>query len=150
MRVILTQDVAGLGGPGEVVEVADGYGRNFLLPRKLAMLANRGAEKQIAAISRARQARRVRDRGQAQEEMERIRALEVRIVSRAGNGGRLFGSVTPADVVEAVRGAGGPAVDRRQIEMPAAPIKSVGTFQVGVRLHPDVRANIDVQVVAAG
>ncbi|MBA3523018.1 MAG: 50S ribosomal protein L9, partial [Geodermatophilaceae bacterium] len=98
MRLILTQEVTGLGTPGDVVEVKDGYGRNYLVPRGLAMKATRGAEKQVATIRRAREVREVRDLGQANEIKRELEGLSVQLSARSGSGGRLFGSVTPADV----------------------------------------------------
>lgn len=148
MRLVLTQEVSGLGGPGDVVEVKDGYGRNFLVPRGYAIRATKGAEKQVAQIRQAREVREVRDLGQARQLAQQLDALEVRLPSRAGQGGRLFGSVTAADVVEAVSAAGGPRLDRRRVEL-LAPIKSVGTHTVSVRLHPEVAANLTVEVVPA-
>jgi large subunit ribosomal protein L9 len=148
MKLILTQEVPGLGEPGDVVEVADGYGRNFLVPRRYAIVATRGAEKQIAQIRRAREVREVRDLGQAQEIASSLDALAVTLPSRAGKEGRLFGSVTAGDVVEAVTRAGGPSLDRRRVEL-HAPIKSVGKHTVSVRLHPDVLATVTVEVVAS-
>lgn len=148
MRLILTQEVSGLGAPGDVVEVADGYGRNYLLPQSLAMRATRGAEKQIEAIRRARAAREIQDLGTARAVAAELAALEVRLPTRAGAGGRLFGSVTPADVVSAVRTAGGPALDRRRLQL-AAPIKTVGAHAVSVQLHPEVVATVTVEVVPA-
>jgi large subunit ribosomal protein L9 len=147
MRLILTQDVSGLGGPGDIVEVADGYGRNYLLPRRLAIAATRGAEKQIVTIRRAREIREVRDRSHALQIAGELSALTVRLPSRAGESGRLFGSVTAADVVEAVRDAGGPTLDRRHIEMPATHIKTTGTYTLAVRLHPEVSADLSLDVV---
>ena len=148
MRLILTQDVSGLGGPGDIVEVADGYGRNYLIPRRLAIMATRGAEKQITTIRRAREVREVRDRSHAQEIAAALAALLVQLPSRAGESGRLFGSVTAADVVDAVRGAGGPSLDRRHVEMPSSHIKTTGTYTVAVRLHPEVTADLSLDVVA--
>ena len=148
MKLILTQEVGGLGGPGDVVEVKDGYGRNFLVPRGLAIKWTRGAETQVAQIRRGREVREIRDRGQAQEVAAQLGALAVKLPARAGQGGRLFGSVTAADVVDAVKSAGGPTLDKRRVELPAAHIKTVGTHQVSVRLHPEVVANVDVEVVA--
>ncbi|HMA46540.1 MAG TPA: 50S ribosomal protein L9 [Frankiaceae bacterium] len=148
MKLILTQEVAGLGGPGDVVEVKDGYGRNYLMPRGYAIRATRGAEKQVGQIRRAREVREVRDLDQARRLAGQLGALEVRLPSRAGQGGRLFGSVTAADVVDAVLAAGGPKLDRRRVEL-LAPIKSVGTHTVSVRLHPDVAAALTVEVVPA-
>lgn len=146
MKLILTQEVTGLGSPGDVVEVRDGYGRNFLMPRGLAIKWSRGGEKQVAQIRRGRDVREIRDRGQAQELASQLAALRVTLPSRAGQGGRLFGSVTAADVVDAVKAAGGPALDKRRVELPAAHIKTVGTHTVSVRLHPEVTASVDVEV----
>src|SRR5512142_1252224 len=129
MKLILTQEVDGLGAPGDIVEVKDGYGRNYLVPRGLAILHSRGAEKQIAGIRRAREVREIRDLGEAREAAGNLSQLSVRLPSRAGTGGRLFGSVTAADVVDAVLAAGGPKLDRRRSEL-LAPIKSVGTHTV--------------------
>lgn len=148
MKLILTQEVTTLGGPGDVVEVRDGYGRNYLLPRGYAIRWTRGGESQVAAIRRAREVRQIRDLGQAGEVKNQLEALRVRLAVRAGGGGRLFGSVTPGDVVEAVKAAGGPQVDKRRVEL-AAPIKTVGMHRVSVRLHPEVAASVDVEVVAA-
>jgi large subunit ribosomal protein L9 len=148
MKLILTQEVSDLGGPGDLVEVKDGYGRNYLVPQGLAILATRGAEKQVSQIRRAREVRQVRDLGHAKEIAAELAALSVQLKVRAGNGGRLFGSVTAADVVEAVIAAGGPKLDRRRVEVGDA-IKLVGAHSASVRLHPDVTATITVNVVAA-
>lgn len=146
MKLILTQEVAGLGGAGDLVDVADGYGRNYLLPRSLAMRATRGAEKQVTAIRRAREARDIQDLGEARRVAAELAALEVRLPTRAGAGGRLFGSVTAADVAAAVRAAGGPPLDKRRLEL-AGPIKTAGAHTVSVRLHPEVVASLTVEVV---
>ena len=149
MKLILTQEVAGLGEPGDVIEVKDGYGRNYLLPRKLAMPATRGAEKQVATIKRAQKAREVRDLGHAREIAGDLRTLTVTVRAKAaGDTGRLFGSVTAADVVEAIRAAGGPPLDRRAVEVPGQ-IKTIGTHPVTVRLHPEVTTEMEVSVVAS-
>jgi large subunit ribosomal protein L9 len=148
VKLILTQEVASLGGPGDLVEVKDGYGRNYLVPQGLAILATRGAEKQVAQIRRAREVRDIRDLGQAREVAASLAALPVRLSVRAGNGGRLFGSVTSSDVADAVSAGGGPKLDRRRIEL-TEPIKIVGQHTVSVRLHPEVTASITVDVVAA-
>jgi large subunit ribosomal protein L9 len=148
MKLILTQEVGGLGAPGDVVEVKDGYGRNYLVPRGFAIRWTRGAESQVSQIRRGREVRDIRDLGQAQDVAAQLAALAVRLPARAGQGGRLFGSVTAADVVEAVRSAGGPSLDKRRVELPAAHIKSVGTHTVSVRLHPEVAASVTVEVVA--
>ncbi len=149
MKLILTADVPNLGAPGDIVEVKDGYGRNYLLPRSLAIVATRGAEKQVAAIQRAQRARQIRDLGHAKEVAGQLGALSVTVTAKAaGDSGRLFGSVTAADVVEAIRTAGGPALDRRTVEVPGQ-IKTVGTHKVAVRPHPEVTAELDVNVVAS-
>jgi large subunit ribosomal protein L9 len=148
MKLILTGDVPNLGAPGDIVEVKDGYGRNYLLPRGLAIVATRGAEKQVATIKRAQKSREIRDLGHAREVATQLGALAVTVKAKAaGDSGRLFGSVTAADVVDAVRAAGGPALDRRTVEVPAQ-IKTVGTHAVTVRLHPEVTTEMAVAVVA--
>ena len=147
MRIILTQEVSGVGGPGDVVEVRDGYGRNYLLPQGLAIRATKGAEKQVATIKRARDVRDVRDLGHANEIKAQLEALDVQLSTRAGEGGRLFGSVTAADVVRAVKDAGGPQIDRRRVELPGH-IKSAGEHKVTVRIHSEVSATFPVKVVA--
>jgi large subunit ribosomal protein L9 len=148
MKLILTQEVTGLGEPGDVVEVAGGYGRNYLVPRGLAMTWTRGAEKQIDLIKRARSAREIRGLDDAKAAAGQLATLRVRLETRAGGGGRLFGSVSTADIAAAVKAAGGPALDKRKIEV-ANPIKTIGTHRVAVRLHPDVSASLDVEVVGA-
>lgn len=147
MKLILKQEVTGLGGPGDLVDVADGFGRNYLLPQGKAMLATKGAEKQIAAIRRAREVREVRDLGSAKTMAAELGALTVTLPARAGEGGRLFGSVTASDVVEAVTKAGGPKLDKRRVVL-NAPIKALGSHSVTVKVHPEVDATISVEVVA--
>jgi large subunit ribosomal protein L9 len=149
MKIILTADVSGLGGPGDVVEVKDGYGRNFLLPRALAIPASRGAEKQVATIRRAQETRRIRDLDHANEVKAAIRGLgSIRLKAKAAaNSGKLFGSVTQSDVVAAVKAAGGPVLDKRAVELPGH-IKVVGKHPVNVRLHPEVIVTFDVDVTA--
>ena len=150
MKLILTADVDGLGAPGDIVEVKDGYGRNYLLPRRLAILATKGAEKQVQTIRRAQQARTVRDLDHANEIKLRLAGLgPVRLAARAApGGGKLFGSVSAADIVAAVRSAGGPVLDKRAVELPGH-IKTTGSHQVNVRLHPDVTVPVNVEVVPA-
>ncbi|WP_169983624.1 MULTISPECIES: 50S ribosomal protein L9 [unclassified Microbispora] len=147
MKLILTTEVSGLGAPGDIVEVKDGYGRNYLIPRGFAIRWTRGAESQIASLKKARAAREIRDLGSAKEVAGQLGALKVRLKTRAGESGRLFGSVTTGDIAEAVKAAGGPQLDRRRIEIGNA-IKSVGTHKVSVRLHPEVAATVDIEVVA--
>ena len=148
MKLILTQEVSGLGSPGDVVEVAAGYGRNYLVPRGYAMRWTRGAEKQIESIKRARAAREIRSVDDARATAERLRGMRVRLQTRAGGGGRLFGSVSTSDIAAAVKNAGGPELDRRKIEI-GNPIKTVGAHQVSVRLHPDVSTTLEVEIVAS-
>jgi len=148
MKLILTQEVSGLGAPGDVVEVAGGYGRNYLVPRGLAMRWTRGAEKQIDLIKRARSVREIRGADDAKDAAARLASLTVRLQTRAGGGGRLFGSVSPADIAAAVKAAGGPELDKRKIEI-RNPIKTVGSHQVAVRLHPEVSATLEIEVVGA-
>jgi large subunit ribosomal protein L9 len=148
MKLILTQEVPGLGSPGEAVEVKDGYGRNYLIPRGFAIAWTKGGQKQIDSIQRARSTREIADLDTALEIKNKLEATPVRLVAKAGESGRLFGAVTPVDIVEAVRKAGGPAVDKRRIEV-GNPIKTVGQHTVTVRLHPEVAANVQLDVAAA-
>ncbi|GAA0346631.1 MAG: 50S ribosomal protein L9 [Micropruina glycogenica] len=148
MKLILTAPVDHLGIPGEIVEVKDGYGRNYLLPRGFAIKWTRGAEKQIEGIKRARDAREIRSIDHAKEIRTQLEALTVSLPANAGDNGKLFGAVTPADIVLAVKKAGGPAVDKRAVEI-AKPIKAVGTHTVGLKLTSGVVAHIDVNVVSA-
>jgi len=145
MKLILTQEVSGLGAPGDVVEVKAGYGRNYLVPRSLAMPWTRGSEKQIDLIKKARSAREIRSLDDARDAAAQLASLRVRLSKRAGGGGRLFGSISTADIAAAVRNAGGPELDRRKIEV-QNPIKTVGTHQVSIRLHPEVSARLDIEV----
>lgn len=148
MKLILTHEVNGLGSPGDVVEVKDGYGRNYLLPRGFAIRWTRGGQKQIDLIQRARRSRDIRTLDEAQQVAGQVNALTVRLKQRAGEGGRLFGSVTPADIAEAVKATGGPELDKRRIEI-KNPIKSVGNHKVQVRLHPEVSATIKLDVIGS-
>jgi large subunit ribosomal protein L9 len=150
MKLILTAEVDHLGTAGDLVEVRDGYGRNYLLPRGLAIPATRGAERQANDIRRAREAKTVRDLGHANELREAIEALgPVSLPARtAGNSGRLFGSITASDVVGAVKKAGGPNLDKRTVQIPKAHVKSIGTHLISVRLHPEVDATLTLDVVA--
>lgn len=148
MKLILTQEVTGLGAPGDVVEVKDGYGRNYLVPRGFGIRWTRGAERQIADLRRSRETREIRDVGKATEVRGQLEGLKVSLPVRAGDTGRLFGSVTPADIAGAVSAGGGPELDRRRIEI-GNPIKSLGEHAVTVRLHPEVSATVRVNVVAA-
>ncbi len=148
MKLILTQEVGDLGAPGDVVDVASGYGRNYLIPRGFAMPWTRGAEKQIELIKRARSAREIRGVEDAKLIADELEGLHVRMRRRAGGNGRLFGSVGPADIAAAVLEADGPVLDRRRIEV-RDPIKTIGSHQVRVRLHPEVTAWVDIDIVAS-
>lgn len=148
MKLILTLEVAGLGQAGDIVEVKDGYARNFLLPRGDAIAWSAGGERQIEGIRRARSAREVRDLDHAAEIKEALEATPVKLLAKAGENGRLFGSVTQKDVALAVRQAGGPDVERRRIEI-ADHIKTVGSYKVKVTLHSKVVATINLEVVKA-
>ncbi len=147
MKLILTTDVPGLGAPGEVVEVRDGYGRNFLLPQGKAIAATKGAEKQVATIKRAQLAREIRGTEHANEVKQALERLNVAIKARTtADGAKLFGSITAIDVAAAIKAAGGPVLDRRTIET-GGHIKTVGSHPVSVKLHPGVTAQLSVQVV---
>jgi large subunit ribosomal protein L9 len=147
MKLILTQEVTGLGTPGDVVEVKDGYGRNYLVPRGYAVAWTKGGEKQVAAIRNARSAREIRSLDEAQQVRATLESTTVTVPAKAGANGRLFGAVTTADVADAVAKVGGPKVDRRKVELPQ-PIKALGDYTVLVRLHPEVQAKVPVSVVA--
>ncbi len=147
MKLILTQEVSSLGAPGDVVEVKDGYGRNYLMPRGFAIRWTKGAEKQIDSIKKARSVRDVRDVSHADEIKAQLEALTVKVPAQAGSTGRLFGAVTVADIVDAVKSAGGPDIDKRRIEV-GNPIKTVGSHQVKVKVHDDVSATVNLDVVA--
>ena len=147
-KLILTHEVTGLGAPGDVVEVKDGYARNYLVPRNLATAWSKGAEKQIAGIRKARKAREIATLDEAKAVRDSLQSKPVVITAKAGASGRLFGAVTTTDIAEAVKAAGGPSIDKRKVEI-GQPIKSIGEFQVKVRLHDDLSAQIDVRVVPA-
>ncbi|MEO7194246.1 MAG: 50S ribosomal protein L9 [Pseudonocardiaceae bacterium] len=151
MKIILTADVPPLGGPGDVVQVKDGYARNYLLPRRLAITATRGAEMQVATIRRAQQSRQIRDLDHAREVAGALSSLGTVVVTAksARSGGKLFGSVTVADVVDALRAAGGPLLDKRTADL-GGHIKSVGAYQMTVRLHPEVSVTVPFTVTTAG
>jgi large subunit ribosomal protein L9 len=148
MKLILTQEVPDLGAPGDVVEVKDGYARNYLVPGGFGVAWTRGGEKQISSIRRARDVREIRDLGHAKEVKSQIEALRVQLPARAGEAGRLFGSVTVTDVMAAVTAAGGPLLDKRKISF-TNPIKTVGIHAVTIRLHAEVAATINLDVVPA-
>lgn len=148
MKLILKQEVSGLGAAGDVVDVRDGYGRNYLIPRGYAMAWTKGAQRQIDAIQRARESRKIADLDTAREMKAKLESAPIRLSAKAGDSGRLFGAITPADIVSAVTDAGGPEVDKRRIDV-RTPIKSVGEHSVTVRLYEDIVAKIKIEVVPA-
>ncbi|MDN5725663.1 MAG: 50S ribosomal protein L9 [Propionibacteriales bacterium] len=148
MKLILTAEVEKLGVAGDVVDVKDGYGRNFLLPNGFAMRWTRGGESQIEGIKRSRDAREIHDLDHAKEVRDQLEGLKVELPVNAGENGKLFGAVTPALIASAVKKAGGPNVDKRTVEI-GKPIKTVGTHTVGIVLHEAVTAHFGVEVVAA-
>ena len=146
MKIVLRDDVENLGRKGDLLEVADGYARNYLVPRGLAMRATKGAVKQADAMKRNRAAREERDRGAAQELATRLDGQRVTVNARAGEGGKLFGSITTTDIAQAVQAQTGVELDRRSIDL-AEPIKELGGVDLTVQLHPDVPATFHVEVV---
>jgi len=147
MKLILTQEVTGLGAPGDVVEVKDGYGRNYLVPRGLALVWTRGGEKTIESIKKARESRAVRDADHAAEIKSKLEAATFQVKVRAGEGGRLFGAVTTGDIASAIAD-GGAEIDKRTIVV-ANPIKSLGAHTVTVKVHDEVEAQVSLNVVSA-
>ena len=147
-KLILTHEVTGLGEPGDIVEVKDGYARNFLMPRGLATTWTKGAEKNISSIRKARKAREIATLDDARAMRDSLGARIITVTAKAGTGGRLFGAVTTTEIAAAAKAAGAPAIDKRKIEI-AHPIKSVGEHKVTLRLHPEVVATITVAVVGA-
>ncbi len=147
MKIVLREDVESLGHKGDLVDVADGYARNFLVPRGLAMKATRGVVAQAEAMRRNRAARHERDREAAQELATKLTAQAISVVARAGEGGKLFGSITSADIVTAVTAQVGIDLDRKTIAL-AEPLKELGPAEVAIRLHPEVEATVTVEVVA--
>jgi large subunit ribosomal protein L9 len=146
-KIILTHEVTGLGAPGDVVDVKDGYARNFLVPRGLAHTWSKGAEKQITSIRKARKAREIETLEEAKAIRDSLQSKTVTVAAKAGNGGRLFGAVSTSEIADAVKAAGAPAVDKRKVEV-GQPIKALGDYTVQVRLHPEVTATISITVVA--
>ncbi len=148
MRIVLRDDVDNLGKKGEVVDVADGYARNFLVPRGLALKASAGSQKQADAMRRNRVARDRRERESADALAAQFAGRTISIKARAGGEGRLFGSVTASDIAEAVQKQTGAEIDRRKLALDE-PLKELGGVDVQVRLHPDVVATVHVEVEAA-
>jgi large subunit ribosomal protein L9 len=145
-KLILTHEVTGLGAPGDVVDVKNGFARNYLIPQGFAVAWTRGGEKQIESIKAARAAREHATLEEAQDLKARLQATTVKLAVKAGEGGRLFGSVKTADVADAVAAAGLGQIDKRKIEI-TSPIKSTGEHEATVRLRDDLVATITLQVV---
>ncbi len=148
MKLILTQEVDGLGAAGDVVEVKDGYGRNYLVPRGVAIRWTRGGQKQVDSIKAARTSRSVRDHDHAAEIKAKLESGPVDVKVRSGAGGRLFGAVTVTDIADAIAAVSGEGVDKRTIVV-TNPIKSLGAHQVSVKLHDDVSASVALNVIPA-
>jgi large subunit ribosomal protein L9 len=147
MKLILTQEVSGLGTAGDIVEVKDGYGRNFLLPRGFAISWTRGGEKQVVQIKRARKVREVRDRDHANEIKQSLESMVIVVPAKAGATGKLFGSVTTADIAGAVKSAGNISIDKRKVHLAGA-VKTVGQHKATIEVHPGVSANVVFMVSA--
>ena len=147
MKVVLRSDVDGVGTAGSVIDVADGFARNHLIPRGLALRATDGTVDQAAAMARARSARDLRERETAERVAKELVANGVTIAARAGSGTHLYGSVTTTEVAAAVTARTGADVDRRKLSI-EAPIRTIGTHEVSARLHPDVSFAFNVEVIA--
>lgn len=147
-KLILTQEVTGLGAPGDVVDVRDGYARNYLLPNSYALVWTKGGEKDIERLRAARKAREIATVEEAQAIADKLQAEPVSVGVKTGESGRLFGTVGPAQVAEAVEAAGLGSIDKRSVEIPER-IKSTGSYTATVKLHADVTASLDLQVVPA-
>jgi large subunit ribosomal protein L9 len=145
VRIVLRSDMGGLGKRGDILEVSDGYARNFLLPKGHAIPANAGVESQANAMRRSRDLRDSRDREAAETVARKLVPQVIRVTARAGAEGKLFGSITSADVVEAVAAQTGVELDRRKLQLDE-PIKSLGTHEVPVKLHSDVEFRVTVEV----
>jgi large subunit ribosomal protein L9 len=147
VKVILRSDVPSLGKKGDICDVADGYARNFLLPRGMAMPASDGAVAQAAAMRRNRDLRDAQDRAEAADAMQGIVGRSFTIAAKAGAEGRLYGSVGQAEIADAIEAQAGLTIDRKQIEL-LEPIKSIGDHEVALRFHDDVEGRITIAVVA--
>ena len=147
MKVILRSNVEGVGNTGDVVEVANGYAQNFLMPKGLAMRATEGAVIQAADMKRSRDLQDLKQREVAEEAAQRLEAVAISIQARVGQDDQLYGSVTTSDIAEAVQAQTGIELDRRNMSL-EEPIRQVGTHQVEMRLHPEVRAQLTGEVAS--
>lgn len=148
MKIILTKDVPDLGSTGDVVDVADGYARNYLVPRKLAVKATRGALQQAEAMVAARKERETKLKADADQIRSTLEGTKVVVAARAGDEGKLYGSIGPGDVAEAIAKFTGVQVDRKAIEI-ESPIRAIGLHQVSVNLHPEVEFKVSLDVIPA-
>lgn len=148
MKLILTSTIDKLGVAGDIVEVRDGYGRNYLIPQGKAIRWSKGAETQIEGIKRARDAREIRGIEHAQEIRSQLEELTIQVAARASEEGSLFGSVTSNDFAVAVKKAGGPTIDKRVVSFPKH-VKTVGQHSAEIKLHPAVTAHVGFEVVSA-
>ena len=144
MKIILHKEVEKLGAPGDVVDVADGYARNYLIPRKLAARATKGGEQHADRLKRAHEDRVRKALAEARAQAEKLSATPIRIKARAGEDGRLFGSITAAQVEKELKQAG-VEIDRKHFHID--PIRSIGTHEITVHLHPQVDAQVTIEVV---
>ena len=149
MKVLLREDVAGVGRRGDIVKVAGGFARNFLLPEGRAIVATEGIEGQAEQMRRGRDLREAQDRNAAEAQVKLLAGAVIPVSARAAGGGRLFGSIGPVDVVDAIRAAKGIEVDRRHVLLPDH-IKETGTYEVTLELFRDVSTVVTVEVTAAG
>ena len=148
MRLILREDVAAVGKKGDIVDVADGYGRNYLLPKGLALRSSPGAESQAGSMRRSRDVKDLAARGAAEEVAKSLVSSPVVIAARTGPEGKLFGSVTAGEIADAIAAQTGVTIDRRQLHL-SEPIRSIGTHTVPAKLHADVEFPVTVEVVAS-
>jgi len=148
VKVVLRTDVPGVGKRGDITEVSDGFARNFLVPQGRAIFANAGIEDQAASMRRSRDLKDARNREGAETIARKLVPIVFRIESRSGTEGRLFGSVTATDIVEAVSRQSGVELDRRRLVI-EEPIKTLGSHEVGVRLHPEVEFRLTLEVVSS-
>jgi large subunit ribosomal protein L9 len=148
VKVILTQQVRRLGAPGDVVDVADGYARNFLYPRGFAVAATKGALRHAEQVRSRRVLREAKDLESAQAIVEKLASLKLRVPAKAGEAGRLFGSITVTQIATTIEGAGGGKIDRRRIHL-ETPIRNLGSHEVSIRIHPEIEARVTLEVVEA-
>jgi large subunit ribosomal protein L9 len=148
VKIVLRSDVDNLGHKGDLLEVSDGYARNYLVPRGLAIVATKGVVKQAEAMQRSRGVRDMRERQGAQAVAQQLTTKRVTIAARAGEGGKLFGSVTATDVADAVAQQTGVELDRRKLHLDE-PLKSLGVHELAIRLHSDVEATLTIEIVSS-